>query len=364
MPENICSVCNGKFEEKYFDKEQTKCILHCEKDSWYEVDNNKQKVWDEQKIELFWKHIDGIVNSINELHKIIDIKENEYELSSPLHFIKVVFPAFVHESIHYKILMYKLNIVFSECIFLDDVKIYGAYTKHNFGCSNSVFHGDLDFSGVTFKNNFNLINCKVNKLITVGNFESFVDFSQSIFNEDIEFKLTTFERLVNFKSTTFVKTLNLKSAVFKDDVNFLDIKVNMANRETARIIKDSFEQQNNIIESNKYYALEMKEREKELSPFKNLFEWLTFKIHGIASDHSQDWLLALFWIINITFLLPFIEEIIRNYESINSLLNIPVLYCIAVIVVGCFISKKQKKIRGWLIIPFTFIFILGILITF
>jgi hypothetical protein len=81
--------------------------------------------------------------------------------------------------------------------------------------------------------------------------------------------------------------------------------VNVLKRETARIIKDSFEQQNNIIEANKFYALEMKEREKELEEDikegKNFLEWLIFKIHGVSSNHSQDWLLSLFWILSFSF---------------------------------------------------------------
>lgn len=43
-----------------------------------------------------------------------------------------------------------------------------------------------------------------------------------------------------------------------------------------------------------FYALEMKEREKELNPKKDFFEWLVFKFHGLSSNHSQDWTLVLF----------------------------------------------------------------------
>ncbi len=80
----------------------------------------------------------------------------------------------------------------------------------------------------------------------------------------------------------------------------------MKNRETARIIKNSFEQQNNIIEANRFYALEMDEREKELNDKNhkdyNILEWLIFKVHKISSNHSQDWLLVLYWIITIGFI--------------------------------------------------------------
>ena len=44
----------------------------------------------------------------------------------------------------------------------------------------------------------------------------------------------------------------------------MDTDIKVKNRETARKIKDTFEKQNNIIEANRFYKLEMKEREKEL----------------------------------------------------------------------------------------------------
>lgn len=48
----------------------------------------------------------------------------------------------------------------------------------------------------------------------------------------------------------------------------------------------------------------MQEKEKELKTNypKYFFEWIVFKTHYMASKHSQDWLLSLYWIIIITFL--------------------------------------------------------------
>jgi sRNA-binding regulator protein Hfq len=73
------------------------------------------------------------------------------------------------------------------------------------------------------------------------------------------------------------------------------------NRETARIIKHSFEKLNNIIEANKFYALEMEKRQEELSTDiekgKNIFEYFIFHIHKFSSEHSTNPLLVLFWIL-------------------------------------------------------------------
>jgi hypothetical protein len=152
--------------------------------------------------------------------------------------------------------------------------------------------------------------------------------------------MNTFEKNVYFRNSIFLNKLNLRDTIFKEDKNFLGIlfkldinKLNkmeftdknkmyiknleikdnpiLGDRETARIIKDSFEHKNNIIEANKFYALEMKEREKELEldikEGKSFFEWLIFKIHGLSSNHSQDWLLALYWIFIIGFIASYYD---------------------------------------------------------
>ncbi|RZV18566.1 pentapeptide repeat-containing protein [Aliarcobacter butzleri] len=189
-------------------------------------------------------------------------------------------------------------------------------------------------------------------------FKDIIDFSNSKFSDDVDLKHTTFEKIVNFRESNFKKELNLEDTIFKSNVNFLELKAKMKNRETARIIKDSFEKQNNIIESNKFYALEMKEREKELEEDiregKNFFEWLVFKIHGLSSNHSQDWTLALFWIINLTFFYSYL-----NIQPNDKILVFKIIFsCIAISVIACMTIKipEENKERRWLTtIPVTIV---------
>lgn len=198
--------------------------------------------------------------------------------------------------------------------------------------------------------------------ITDCNFEStrfkdFCDFEESIFNT-IEFKNTIFEKLLAFqktkftenvdfyyvtfkthsifKNTIFQKTVNFENTLFEVDGSFYGISskedkiedIIVSNRETARIIKNSFEQQNNIIEANRFYALEMKKREKELEILKNPLEWIVFKLHGISSNHSQSWLFPLFWIMIVSYLyilfstkFNLIESFLYNLMIKKDLLN-------------------------------------------
>lgn len=140
-----------------------------------------------------------------------------------------------------------------------------------------------------------------------------------------------------------LRILFFRNTFFRKETNFLDIKLSkVGNRETARIIKDSFEQQNNIIEANKFYALEMKEREKELSPKKDFFEWLVFKIHGLVSNHSQDWLLSLFWIISLTFLTSFIKTIDCNFSQISEKIVLSFIAISIIFFININVSNTKK----------------------
>lgn len=141
-------------------------------------------------------------------------------------------------------------------------------------------------------------------------------FSESHFKCDVAFNYVKFWGKAIFRDTIIEGSLNLRDSIFNDEANFLNITkekvdkdkepidINVANRETARVIKNFYDNSNNIIESNRFYKLEMIEREKELKKDikSNLWDWLVFKFHEISSNHSQDWLLALFWIIVIGFL--------------------------------------------------------------
>ena len=51
-----------------------KCILHCEKDDWYDVDNDGNKIWDksEKEIQLFWNKFEAVVQN-SEDNEFIEI---------------------------------------------------------------------------------------------------------------------------------------------------------------------------------------------------------------------------------------------------------------------------------------------------
>ena len=154
---------------------------------------------------------------------------------------------------------------------------------------------------------------------------------------------------INFAYTEFKEKLDLTKVNIKDEANFLNIKIKNLNRETARIIKHSFEKQDNIIEANKFYALEMKERAKELNDKnnkdKNFIDWLVFKIHGISSNHSQDWILALFWIINITLVTTFLQFELAEENILFYFISITIISLILLFIGSLFILEINKNYK-------------------
>ncbi len=184
------------------------------------------------------------------------------------------------------------------CILEDGFLINNKYSNHMFSIKG------LSLFGCNINGSFISRDCKIENLNLENSiFNNIAIFENTTFENDVNFEFTTFEKLASFKNVCFKKALNLEDSIFKEEANFLQMNGDLANRETARIIKNFFERENNIIEANRFYALEMEQREEELKKDNKskFWEWFVFKIHGISSNHSQDWLLALFWIISFTF---------------------------------------------------------------
>ncbi|WP_133174791.1 pentapeptide repeat-containing protein [Arcobacter caeni] len=219
---------------------------------------------------------------------------------------------------------YKIqNLDLSETTFLRKTKIQYGEIKIDANFYNTKFEDLADFYRTKFY--------KVNFERT--DFKNIAVFSEAEFSCDVDFKYTKFLSTSIFRDTIIEEELNLRDTIFKEDANFLDITsksrkiydedkndyihigeledIKVSNRETARIIKNFFDNSNNILEANRFYKLEMKKREEELeksfSKGRNIFEYLIFKFHGLSSNHSQNPLLAFFWIYLFSMFYSFFE---------------------------------------------------------
>lgn len=365
------SKCSCKDCDLEVFENSDKCILHCEKDGWNNLENKDKKSFD-----YFWQTISEIIskiNSYNDKINYIGIDETKQYVFENIHFSLFSFnnignTKYSHytpyllpdgkleegdvsiENLFYNIKP-DIDIIFKNCIFEEEVDFTTLEILNNI-----IFKEDCIFKkGINFSNNL-----FTHKITLKSSNKIIINCENTIFNEYIEFTNINIESLF-LKNTTFNKNLNLieskverpidlSTTIIKSNINLYQFKCNVANRETARIIKDSFEKQNNIIEANKYYALEMKAREDELErdirEGKNFFEWLVFKIHGLSSNHSQDWTLALFWIINLTFFYSYL-----NIQPNDKILVFKILFsCVAISVIACMTIKipEENKERRWL----------------
>ncbi|MFW2566421.1 pentapeptide repeat-containing protein [Aliarcobacter butzleri] len=297
-----------------------------------------------------------------------------------------------------------INDIWEKCkgIKLNSLRFHNCIIKEDFYLANSSdsYYENLIFLNCTFEREFDLyldFNLKINQIQLFScNFESefkinvakikCLEIQNTIFSgnvdlgrsniERFELKSSNFSKNCNFYNTKFINYNDFKFTTFNQSVNFSKAKFNnidfgdtnflsfvdfseiknieneqiecekIENRKTARILKSKLDESNNIIESNYFYSIEMKKREKELEEDiregKNFFEWLVFKIHGLSSNHSQDWLLALFWIISFTLLSVTIEKIFSSHIGLSDKCVLSFLISSMIVISNIYLANSKK----------------------
>lgn len=345
----MCKCSQRDCDLKVFEN-TNKCILHCEKNDWYKKYDEKSEHYkihkmlsplrnndwssSEEKIDSFWNEFINL------------IKESTEEESLKCNFSNVVFPA-IGRGPYPIVAMFKIKLLsFKNCIFLDQIDLSFFLDAKSLEIDNCTFTEDVEAKEVVFKEQFIFQNNTVLKNIEFVNieFKGTCTFMKTKFKNKLIFENIIFNDYALFNSDeTEIMYLLFRNTFFRKESNFLDMKLSkVGSRETARIIKDSFEQQNNIIEANEFYALEMKERENELSTKKDFFEWIVFKTHGLVSNHSQDWVLVLFWIISLTFITSFIKIIDSNISQLTEKIVLSFIVTVIVFFININISNTKK----------------------
>ena len=354
-----------------------KCILHSD-----DKDKNIKEFWEEIRNKVLY-----------------DIKSKNFsnvEIEKTITFENIYFPNFETNNkfskiqsnnsfFHKEKMIFELKVIFKDCTFLEKSDFQKITFKKGLSFENCIFEKELNFKDTIFQRNskVRIQNCPkiTNANFENTTFEDLVDFygstfersinfertnfknisvfEKAIFKEDVNFKYTTFGKLAQFGKTVFEKKLNLEDTIIKEEINFLKVKTsndenlkveNIENRETARIIKHSFEKQDNIIEANKFYALEMEKRKEELSTDiekgKNIFEYFIFHIHKFSSEHSTNPLLVLFWILMISLFYSYCYDFLEKKDFY----------------IECF---DEKYLKSWIYIFYNFkeIFDLFLVIT-
>ena len=273
-------------------------LLFEDKSSWYIIKGNGKKDWSNSK-----DKIDEFNNLLNNF-KISQNNKDKYDFS----FIR--FPPFNSQDI------FTDNIIDKDILF-----------------GNAVFHGEANFESAIFNNK---------AIFLEAIFFDNANFKKTVFNDDVGFWKVTFHKEISFRSMESKKIFGLSLAkFFKIDLANARINNNMAsilklngltdnkkfslhkkhfdNRESARLIKNHFEKQNNIIEANIYFRIEqelyieeLKEKEtKERNKKAILF---TLKFNKWVSDFGTDWLRALFVLCIFSYSIAILYITAKNYD--------------------------------------------------
>lgn len=201
------------------------------------------------------------------------------------------------------------NCEIDEKFILNKLKINSLLIK------NSTFNSKVEFKGneideikiidTNFNSLFDSFDTKYEKFYCFKSiYSDFVGFEDCKFLALATFKYVTFLSFTNFRNATFNQGLDLQTTNLKEAPNFLNIDVlsNNTNRETFRIIKDSFDKIGNHIEANKFFGREMCKYEEELP--KKLFnqEKIIFKLNKLISNFGQSYIRPIILIIICTVL--------------------------------------------------------------
>ena len=210
-----------------------KCILHCEKD-----DSKNMNFWNE-----FSSYIDRDSKESIKISNFIFpcVYKNNFEELLNKDYSQISFYECQFNNIDLNGMIFNSNILFQDCQF-NNIDLTA--TEFNYLEFNNITEvKDTYFSSMKVNGRFELNNCTFCNKVYFG-FSKFNDnavFAKTVFKENINFEYTTFEKLAIFKNSNFEKELNFEDAIFKDKTKFLKLEAKVANRETARIIKDSFE---------------------------------------------------------------------------------------------------------------------------
>ncbi|MBK6957323.1 MAG: hypothetical protein IPH22_02040 [Nitrosomonas sp.] len=193
---------------------------------------------------------------------------------------------------------------FEEKFFLNNCNI------KNFVIKDSKFVSKFEFKNNTVMQDFEINNTNYSKLADMyeTNFLSKFKIKKSIFNDFVAFEkckfgendkenaalfqYVTFYSFANFRNTKFFSGLDIETINPKESPNFLGTSVNPinSNRETFRIIKNSFIKTENNIEANKYFAEEMNKYRKEIRETGIWHEKIILFYNGFFSNFGQSYI--------------------------------------------------------------------------
>lgn len=187
-----------------------------------------------------------------------------------------------------------------------------------FNCINVVMDGLFDASGSSFgRAKFNRT-----KFLDVADFEgvNFGKFNGEYLESDGHitiFKYVTFMTASNFKNTYFFYSLDFENVDLREQPNFLKSYVNSynTNRETFRIIKNSFDSRGNTLEANRFFVLEMKAFKQELKEEGSYWDKIVYNMNDFLSEFGANYIRPIVILLVSIVLYTIIDYFHKDYFS-------------------------------------------------
>ena len=242
--------------------------------------------------------------------------------------------------------------------FSKEADFWGASFSDLAHFSDAIFLGFADYSSATFSGTADLSDASFKKL---------ADFSNTMFMKPADLSGTSFSDLANFSNAMFFRLANFSSAIFSGLAQFLGTssesiinfsyasfnevdfenanfhrpnflhmctdadthllplsQKNFSNKESARLVRAYFEQQNNITEANKYFKIEQelylqslnnkntnKEGKEMRVENKNTIR-IALYLNKFVSDFGTDWIRTLIVMLGFSFLAGFFYVFISD----------------------------------------------------
>lgn len=200
---------------------------------------------------------------------------------------------------------------------IEDVKFHANFKLHNceiknFTLKDTDFEKNADFFKTKFLTSKEIVFHAIN-------FRGLALFGDTLFKEHLLFEYVTFAGYSHFRQAEFQKGLNLEYANIEKEMNFFGIKkldekpsIEKTSQETYRTVKYQLQKVGNIIDANRYHALELQKKKEKVCKcscpmYKTLSDCIVLNIHKLSSNYSTSWFLALVWI--------WVVGVISNYCS-------------------------------------------------
>jgi len=240
--ENKCNIC-GRLIGQFGNIEKEQCIFHCDKDEWFDVDENGKKDWSNSKSKIlqFWEKIqEEIATNISiRFNKIMFPIGNGKEY---IPFCNVIISGNKVKTIGFERCVFEdeivitrllspIGIVFENCEFKNSIRIIGKINTLEFYTCSFFENLDLgirecnqlDFINTTLAPKLLMFNtCTFNCIIYINN-DSFVNSFKCDavhFNNTVEIKNINIEKSIYIELCKFNHDLSIQNCTFLKEVSF------------------------------------------------------------------------------------------------------------------------------------------------